>query len=249
MTASGCGDPSGCPVPDPDEVDLRRLTSVVLPAGTPLRRGHRRRYEPDVPVPAGDAVPAPPLMGRFAPVVGASHAYVARREVAALLESVLHEVVPGIPRIRWRRLDGWALSHVTLRADARLIDLRDGALAALGLERRQLVATDPSHYPCTRRWAERLCGRHVGGKPTLGLLWHSRQAELHADQGVRPLLADVLVGEQAEVAVLWPPSRLPLLAAEEGPWPLAVGRGFELMRDVATLLGAPPPLDGPDTHR
>ena len=248
MTVPGCGDHSGCPVPDPDEVDLRRLTSVVLPAGTTLRRGHKLRYAPDVPVPAGDDVPAPQRMSRFAPVAGVGHAYVARREVAALLESVLHDVVPGVPRVRWRRLDGWALSHVTLRANVRLIDLRDEALVTLGLERRQLVATDPSHYPCTRRWAVRLCGRHIGGLPTVGLLWHSRQAELHADQGVRPLLADVLVGEQAEVAVLWPP-RGSLLALDDGPWPLGSGRGFELMRDVATLLGAPPPLHGPDIRR
>lgn len=248
MSAPGCADPDGCPVPDPSQVDLRRLTSTVLPSGTPLRRGHRSRHDPADPVPATDGLPDARRMTRFAPVPGAAHAYVARREIAALLESTLHDVVAGYPRIRWPQLVGWSLSHVTLRRDVRLIDLRDEALAALGLERRQLVATDPGHYPCTRVWAERLHGRHVGGQPTAGLLWHSRQAEIHADQGIRPILADVLVGEQAEVAVLWPAGPGPWLTVVGGPWPLDTGRGLELVRDVANLLGAPPPLTGPGSH-
>lgn len=248
MTAPGCADPGGCPVPDPDAVDLRHLTSTVLTAGTPLRRGHKSRYPADKPVPNTGTVPPPTDMTRFAPVAGAAHAYVARREIAALLESALHDVVPGAPRIRWPQLAHWSVAHVTLRTDVRLIDLRDPSLAALGIDRAQLVATDPGHYPCTRAWAERLHGRHIGGRATNGLLWHSRQAELHADQGVRPLLADILTGEQAEVAVLWCSETGTMLELAKGPWPLDDGRGLELVRDVATLLGAPPPLTGPGTY-
>ncbi len=245
MTSAGCADPAGCPVPGPDDVDLRRLTSVILPAGTSLRRGHKRHHPPDEPVPARSVLPSPVRMSRFAPVVATAHVYVARREIAALLESALHDVVPGHPRVRWPQLGHWAISHVRLRREVRLIDLRDDALARLGLERHQLVATDPGHYPCTRAWADRLHGRHVGGQPTAGILWHSRQAEVHADQGVRPLLADVLAGEQSEVAVVWTDGARRLLEVTGGPWPLAEGRGLEVVRDVANLLGAPPPLDGP----
>lgn len=248
MTAPGCGDPAGCPVPAPDGFDLRRLSSVVLPERTPLRRGHKRRYAGDQLFPASSELPGPAGMTRFAPVPGVAHAYVARREVAALLESVLHDAVPGVPRIRWPQLAHWSLSHVTLRRDTRLIDLRDRALGTLGLERDQLLATDPAHYPCTRAWADRLHGRHIGGRPTSGVIWHSRQAELHADQGVRPILADVLVGEQAEVAVLWSAGGRSPLVLEAGPWDLDDGRGHELIRDVANLLGAPPLLTGPGSH-
>jgi hypothetical protein len=248
VTAAGCVDPRSCPVPDPGDVDLRHLTSTVLPAGTPLRRGHRSRYPASEPAPATSSIPAPTSMTRFAPVPGAPHAYVARREIAALLESALHDLVPGGPRIRWPQLVHWSVAHVTLRSDVRLTDLRDPALTQLGLDRAQLVATDPGHYPCTRAWAERLYGRHIGGRATHGLLWHSRQAEIHADQGVRPLLADVLTGEQAEVAILWPPGGSSLLDLAAGPWPLSSGRGLELVRDVANLLGAPPPLTGPGSH-
>lgn len=248
MTAPGCGDPAGCPVPTPDQVDLRRLTSTVLSAGTPLRRGHKTKYTADQLVPGSEDLPAPTAMTRFGPVPGVAHAYVARREVAALLESVLHDVVPGTPRIRWPQLVRWSLSHVTLKRDTRLIDLRDPALVALGLERGQLVATDPAHYPCTRLWSDRLHDRHIGGRATSGLIWHSRQAEIHADQGVRPILADVLVGEQAEVAVLWSARTRPLLSVQAGPWRVDRGRGLELVRDVANLLGAPPPLTGPGSY-
>ena len=248
MSAGGCGDPDGCPVPDPDSVTLRRLPSVVLADGTPLRRGHKSRFRAQDPVPASPELPAVTQMSRFAPVPGHAHAYVARREIAALLESAVHSLVPDSPRIHWPQLAHWSLSHVTLRRDVRLIDLRDPVLTALGLDRNQLAATDPAHYPCTHRWAERLAGRHIGGKPTIGLLWHSRQAEIRAEQGVRPLLADVLVGEPAEVAVFWPPTGAHLLAAEGTPTPLSTGRGLALVQDLANLLGAPPPLNGPGNH-
>jgi len=248
VTAPGCADPHACPVPSPEEFDLRRCTSVVLPAGTPLRHGHKSRFPCDEPVPASADLPDPTQMTRFAPVVGRSHAYVARREIAALLESALHDIAPSVPRIRWRQLRAWSLSHVTLRQDVRLVDLRDPALADLGLARRQLVSGDPGHYPCTRLWAHALCGRHIGGRPTFGLLWHSRQAEIHAEQGIRPLLADVLVGEQSEVAVLWPTRGEGLFEASGATWELHDGYGLELVRDLANLLGAPPPLTGPGSH-
>lgn len=245
MSAVGCGDPDGCPVPHPADVDLRGLASVTLAAGIPLRRGHKSRYQPGEPAPARADLPPATQMSRFAPLRNQPHLYVARREIAALLESTLHSLVPDSPRIHWPQLVHWSLSHVTLRRKVRLIDLRDPALAALGLHRRQLVATDAAHHPCTRLWAERLLGRHIGGKPTFGLLWHSRQAEIHATQGVRPLLADVLVGEQAEVAVLWPAPGQDLLTGEGTTMPLASGRGLALVHDLAILLGAPPPLHGP----
>lgn len=248
MSADGCADPDGCPVPDPHAIDLRRVPSVILAAGTPLRRGHKSRYRAQDPVPASPELPPPTQMSRFAHVRGRTHLYVARREIAALLESAFHSLVPDSPRIHWPQLVHWSLSHVTLRRDVRLIDLRDPVLTTLGLDRNQLVATDPAHHPCTRRWAQRLAGRHIGGKPTVGLLWNSRQAEIHAEQGVRPLLADVLVGEHTEVAVLWPTTRQRLLTAEGTRMPLSTGRGLALVQDLANLLGAPPPLNGPANH-
>ena len=104
MSAVGCGDPDGCPVPDPADVDLRRLASVTLAAGTPLRRGHKSRCQPNEPAPARPDLPPRTQMSRFAPLRNQPHLSVARREIAALLESTLHSLVPDRPRIHWPQL-------------------------------------------------------------------------------------------------------------------------------------------------
>ena len=85
----------------------------------------------------------------------------------------------------------------------RLIDLRDPRLDRLGIPRSSLPATSAAHYPCTRRWAQALHDRRVGGQPTHGLTWHSRQAELHARaMADRPALRELLDTHPAEVASL-----------------------------------------------
>ena len=63
------------------------------------------------------------------------------------------------------------------------------ALAALGLNRSQLVATVAAHDPCTRRWAERLIARHIGGTPTVGLLCGTH-GRLSSTAGVRGTVGD-----------------------------------------------------------
>ena len=114
-----------------------------------------------------------------------------------------------------------------------------GRVQTLGLDRAQLVSSTPRHYPCTRRWAEVLQGRHVGGQPTHGLLWHSRQRELHHRAlDARPALQD-LVGEiPAEVAVVWaPPADDRLLEGADGSLgPLAEGAGHAYVQDITALL-------------
>jgi hypothetical protein len=116
---------------------------------------------------------------RFAPLQAASHIYVATTSFAALLESALHDAAPPEPQLPQAVLALWAEASVALREDVRLIDLRDTELARLGIAREALVSTSAAHYGCTRAWANHLRGRVIGGQPTHGLLWHSRQAELH----------------------------------------------------------------------
>lgn len=87
----------------------------------------------------------------------------------------------------------WAEAEVSLTTQVRLIDLRDPALARLGLDRDALVATSGAHYPCTRRFAEQLHGRVIGGHVTHGVVWHSRQADLHTRAMTgRPAVRDLL---------------------------------------------------------
>lgn len=241
MTSEACPYPDGCPVPDPVSAVLRRVRTHTIAAGVELFRGHRTDHPADGLVPGlGDS--------RFAPLAGVSHAYVSRRATPALLESAFHDATPPEPRIYPHRLAAWSLSQVQLAVDLRLIDLRDPELARLGINRSQLVTSLPAHYPCTRDWAAALHDRHVGGRPTHGLLWNSRQAELHAAADHNPLTADLLgSGETTEVAVLYaPPGPHRLLEdAGHGPGPLAHGEGERFAMAVGNLIGAavyPPAL-------
>lgn len=166
--------------------------------------------------------------------------YVAETSFAALLESALHDATPPAPRVRSATLAHWVESQVELTADVRLIDLRDVELDRLGIGRHQLVATGAVHYPCTRAWARRLHGRAIGGQPTHGLVWQSRQAELHARAlDHRPALRDLVSMHPVDVAVLWsPPAPAGLLApGPDGLGPLDVGAGRAYVADLAAELG------------
>lgn len=224
---------SNCPVPEPATDVLRHLRTTTWPASLALRRGHKQRHpDPTALVPAtGDT--------RFAPLDDVNHVYVARTTFAALLESAFHDAAPPAPRLPEAVIALWSEAAVVLTADVRLIDLRDPALADLGLDRSQLTATSAAHYPCTRAWAQRLHGRHVGGHPTHGLVWHSRQLELHARAAARrPALTELLDEHPAEVAGLWsPPADSDLLAPGTGglgPLDTAVGQAY--VDDVIALL-------------
>lgn len=177
---------------------------------------------------------------RFAPLPETAHAYVATTRLAALLESALHDAAPPAPRIRVAQLRRWAEAEVALTSDLRLIDLRDAELRRLGLTHRGLVATSAAHYPCTRTRATALQGRVIGGQETHGLVWHSRQLELHARvMHDRPALQEMLRALPAEVAMLWAPpaARTVLRAASGGLGPLTGATGDGYVTDLAALLG------------
>lgn len=233
MNPAPCGRPA-CPVPDPEPGLLRRLRTVVWSGGMLLRRGHTTAYpDPTQLVPGTGNT-------RFAPLDGVSQVYVAATTFAALLESALHDAAPPAPRIPIAVVARWAEAEVRLARDVRLIDLRDPQLDRLGIPRSSLPATPAAHYPCTRRWAHALHGRRIGGQPTHGLLWHSRQAELHARALTdRPALRELLDTHPAEVAILWaPPATQPLLDPTGG----GLGRldrdaGDRYVTDLVALLG------------
>jgi hypothetical protein len=223
-----------CSVPQPAGAVLRRLRTYALPSETLLRRGHQFAHP--------DPATLVPGIGntRFAPLEGTRHVYVAATTFAAMLESAFHDAAPPAPRIPLAVLAQWAEAEVALRRGVRLIDLRDPELDRLGIDRSALVATAAAHYPCTRVWARALHGRRVGGHDTHGLVWHSRQAELHARaMQNRPALRELIDTHPAEVAVLWaPPAPDELLRATgQGLGRLDQGEGDRYVTDLVALLG------------
>lgn len=177
---------------------------------------------------------------RFAPLDGVAHAYVATTSFAALLETAFHEAAPPSPVIYATQLAGWIETAVQLTADVRLFDLGDTELHRLGIDRADLVATDPLHYRCTRRWAAALAGRQVGRHQTHGVVWRSRQTELHASAlAHRPALGELVDEHPADVAVLWsPPAAGNVLAPHPGGLGALHGpTAQDYVNDLVALLG------------
>jgi hypothetical protein len=76
--------------------------------------------------------------------------------------------------------------------------------------------------------------------PLAGILWHSRQADLHARAAPDGLLADVLHHAPAEVAVVWNPPgpQQPFRATGTRFALVADGKPSRLLEELASLIGA-----------
>lgn len=190
MTAPGCPDPTGCPVPDPHDAELRRLRLLPLRTGTTLHTAYARRRWPALFNDSGLG------NARFSPLSSDGTVvptiYCAATQTVALLETAFHDVHQTGTRIISAplRLATRGVVALTAPSSMGLIDLTDEGLNRIGLRREQLVSTTPRHYPCTREWATALHARRVGGVAPSGLIWRSRIAELAS--GDSPLLHDLL---------------------------------------------------------
>jgi hypothetical protein len=165
------------------------LGVVDWPAGRPFHRVYRLRHGVDEFNPGvGDT--------RFAPLIADAPVptmYGGEDETVALLESVFHDVTLGADRIIYHAmLRERGLAHLAASRGLRLIDLRDEALASLGLSRPQIVTSGPDHYSCTRQWSRWLYMQRPSGEAPDGVMWHSRQAELtgHDRRAVMFLFGD-----------------------------------------------------------
>lgn len=224
-----------CPVVGIEDVDLRRRVLARWPERTLLHRVGDARWPLDALNPSG-------AVGRFSPIEGRSHADVARRRTVALLETVFHDIGPEPADRRVYQdvaLAGRHVGTVVTARPLRLVDLRDGALARLGIGRDRLVATSAAHHPCTTALLGRLVDWSPGGTAVDGAVWHSRVAEVGRAVGT-DLADDLLHGDVAEVAVLYGRANTRLLRPAGTPvdlrpepdlWP-------PLVDEVAELLGA-----------
>jgi hypothetical protein len=193
------------------------------PAGRPFHRVFRVRHGADEFNPGiGDTRFAPLVDGGPVPTL-----YGGEDETVALLESVFHDVALGADRIIYRAmLRERGLAHLAADRDLHLIDLRDEALAGLGLTRPQIVTSGPAHYPCTREWSRWLHTQRPAGAAPDGVIWHSRQAEL---TGHEPRLVMILFGDRA-------PTEYRLVGP--GVRNLVEGAGAVLVEEIAETLDA-----------
>jgi hypothetical protein len=239
LTAAGCLDPAGCPVPDPNSLDLRRLRLTHLPEGQTLHVAYMRKHWPALFNASGRG------NTRFSPLlIGALPVptmYAARAQTVALLETSFHDVHQTGTRIISERtqLANRGLVTVTVPERLALVDLSDDGLSRVGLTRAQLVATSPEHYACTREWGGALHGRGFGRYRAAGLLWRSRVAELAQADSI--LFADLL-RLAGEACVLFGDR----VSSTSGDWQpgdphyedLSVGDGRLLAEQLAEQLGA-----------
>lgn len=172
---------------------------------------------------------------RFAPLVVDGECvptlYAADTLDAVLMESVFHDIVldrpdGDSPEVYLADLTTVRRSTIAPRRDLRLGRLDDDALAALGVERGELIDTDADTYPDTVRWAEHAHERGaIDGQPLDGLIWHSRRAR----QGLTTRdLAAVLFGDRVTRKEL---------RSSATPVPLVTNTGLEELDAIANRLG------------
>jgi len=208
VTATDCPSPSNCTVPDLGSFDLSRLR-VIRPRPTSFYTAYRARHWPGVFNPGHGDTRFTPLRTAGGSAVPTLYGGVTK--TGALLESVFHEVHAGGARIISRAIDLAPRGLVELSSADPLsfVDLSDAALVDMGLvrpdgaaARERLVATGPTHYPCTRTWSEHLHALGaIDGDLPVGIRWQSRIAEL-AISGA-PLLEDLFNVDNTSVFVLF----------------------------------------------
>lgn len=239
MTAPDCLDPQSCPVPDPDDVDLRRLRIARIDEGRVFHTAYHRAHWPELFNASDDR------NARFSPLHTRDGIvptlYGAMTQTVALLETAFHDLHSNDERLVSETLHLAPLGLVALTTpDALpLVDCTDAGLDRLTLSRSQLIGVSSEHYACTREWAAVLHERPIGDVQPAGVLWQSRVAELA--QGDSPLLEDLLpMG--SEVFVLFG-DRVPTDPSVWAPGDphyddLTTGDGRLLAELIAEQLGA-----------
>lgn len=220
-----CGQPD-CQVVSPGQIDRRELRTRSFPAGNDYYRAVRKQYATEVYTPTGIG------NGRFSPLAERDHVYVAELRSAALLESALHEADGPNPRIYLATLENYELHRIRFQEPFKLIDLRDPALVDLGLQRHQLSGATAAHYACTRLVADHV----VGSKQTQGMVWTSRQGELHARRNPDGLASEVLRHESLDVAVLYRPDYQGAVELVESVPLTQEGKPTRFVMELANLL-------------
>jgi len=115
---------------------------------------------------------------RFAPIKNASgkhvHTYYAASTIrCALMESVLHDVSLSAPQaFRMSRLHKFHLAKIKITSRLLAVSFHTPFLAALNLNRTQLIESLPAYYEDTSKWAE---AAYVQKTDSAGIMYGSRR--------------------------------------------------------------------------
>jgi RES domain len=204
-------------VPAPPDPSKLNPPVDVWPAGKKIVRCHSTKYGATE---FNSLIRTP---GRFRPIRVGRRAVGtlcgADRPAGALSETVFHDVPVESPvkRVRMTRFETVVLSTLAPSRELRFISLHGGGFHRVRASRAKLIDSEASDYPALAAWGQAL---HDAAPRADGIRWRSRQFDdayallLFGDR-VRPRDLDVVV---------------PSL-------PLVLGRGFELVEELAEQAG------------
>jgi hypothetical protein len=206
---------AGVPVP-PDPHKLNPLIAV-WPAGKKIVRCHPSKYGATE---FNSLISTP---GRFRPIRvgkrGAGTLYGADKVAGAISETVFHDVPveSSVKRVRMARFETVVLSTLAPKRDLRLVSLHGNGFHRLGVSRASLIDSEASEYPALAGWGQAM---HDAAVRAEGIQWRSRQFD--------DAYACLLFGDRVRR------SDLDVVAPS---FPLVLGRGFELVEELAEEAG------------
>jgi hypothetical protein len=201
----------GVPAP-PDPRKLNPLITV-WPSGKKIVRCHSSRYG------ATEFNPLISTPGRFRPIRVGKRAigtlYGADEAAGAVSETVLHDIPVGtsVKRVRMTRFETVVLSTLAPKRDLQLISLHGNGFHRVGVSRAVLIDSEASEYPALAAWGQVF---HDAAVQADGIQWRSRQFD--------DAYAWLLFGDRVR------PRDLDVVAPS---LPLVLGRGFELVEELA----------------
>jgi hypothetical protein len=204
-------------VPAPPDPHKLNLLIAMWPSGKEIVRFHSSKHG------ASEFNRLISTPGRFRPIRVGKRAvgtlYGASEPAGAISETVFHDVPveSSVKRVRMTRFDTVVLSTLAPKRELRLISLHGNGFHRVGASRAVLIDSEASEYSMLAAWGQAF---HDAAATADGIQWRSRQFD---DAYACLLFGDRVRRKDLDVV---------------GPsLPLVLGRGFELVEELAEQAG------------
>lgn len=178
----------------PEESDNLSARLIAWPKGKSIERIHSLQF-------AATEFNPGKGQGRFSPIVNFESQniptlYGGENLPVALMETVLHDLPTPCENapVELSVLNKLAHSQISPKKDIQLVDLNPRFMKKHGITHAELIGSSASHYPDTRKWAEKV---HDDNPDAKGIQWSSRQ---HGDKAVM-LFGDRIGANDLEVTI------------------------------------------------